>query len=312
MSGSNGTGRRGESERGDRESGSLRGLPADIRKGWRDFKDVLQRAIGLIETAGDLALDVYKLGSRALRFAARHGGRVAAAAALIGISSPLTDGWGVEALSSSPWATWAPVALLPIGALGLRAILVSFGPIDREGDREQKRLSEEQREPGVQGRLDHDAQRRRHANTTIKTHGGEPLLEDHSFTPEIVDEAAYHLSVRGQATTTLTLRRWTKRHGLKEVATRGTLDDVVRGRLEGLQWEEMVNFDHAVAAALEPLEYFHAAVAFSAGPHHYLLIGIGGSVIPDHVMLEISHAATRLVERLAYGIEAARISRSRA
>jgi|GEM_PF-5738634 len=287
-----------ESDRGD----ALGGIPAEVRSTWREFKDVLRGMMSLGDMAGDLAMDVYRLVVKAAKFASRHGGRAAAIGALIGVSSPLTGGWGVW---ESDWAIWAPVVVLPSLAMAFRAILISFGALDREGERKQKRLSDEHPEPQLQKRLSHDAVRRRHANTSIGTGSEEPLLEQHAgMVLEALDELSYQLSARALSDVTLNVRRWTRRKGCKEVALRGVLDDVVKGRLEALAWDEMVDFDRAVGTALEPLEYFHATTAFSVGAHHYLLVGIAGSPFPGHARLEISHTATRIVERLAYGDEA--------
>lgn len=293
----------GNSHREHRDDGhgdSRRGFAADVQRLWRDFKQFVAKALGVGDMIGTVAVDAHRLAVKAAKLLARYGGRAATAGALIGLTSPATGGWGLEVLSG-PWATWAPIAVLPLVFVGVRTIVALFGPIDREGDRKQSRQSSDQVRPDLDGRLRRDADRRKAANQRVSRKGDVSPLENRDYVIDFMAETVYQLGVRGCSGTALTLRRWKRRRGLREVATRGTIDDVVNGRLEDLGWDEMVDFDRALKSALDPLGYEHQAVAFTAGSHHFVLIAISGSPIPDHAVLEISHAATRMVERYAQG-----------
>lgn len=297
-----------ESKKGDPEpegarGPALRGLAADVRGWWRDAKALLLKAMWVGDMIGDLALEAYELGGRTVTAIGRHGRRVAVFAAAVGVTSPATGGWGFEALATPAWRAWVPVLALPLLGLLLRGVIGSFGPIDRESKRGHQRAHDERPEPDLGSRLELDAKRRRTANAQIATTKVDVPLEQHSFVLDVLDEAHYQLKVRGQAGMALALYRYSGKKGCREAAVRGVLDDVVRANLGTLAWEDMTQLDLALSGALEPLECFHAWTAFSVGRYDYVLVGVSGSAVPGHASLEISHAATRMVERLAFGGE---------
>lgn len=287
------------------DEGSNSGLSTEIRGLWRDLKLFLRKALRLGDMIGNMAVDVHRLIVKAAGLFARFGGLAAALGVAVGLTSPLFDGWGVDALSKSTLATWAPVGAFAVVFFGVRTVLKLFGVVDREGEREQQRQAEKQPHTGLGERLQLNAGRRRVVNESLNGNTPTAPLDDQGFVSDVLAEACYQLGVRGQAGVALTLRRWTPKRGLKEVATRGAIDDIVNGRLNGIGWEDLVDIERALRRALAPFEYAHAALAFTAGRHHYVLIGLSGSSMPDHVYLEISHAATRLVELHANGGKAA-------
>ncbi len=282
-------------------SGPHRGFASDVRRVWRDFKELVTKILRVGDMIGNVALEAHRVVLGGARLLARYG-RVAMPGAVVGLTAPATGGWGIEALSGSPWA-WAPVAGLPAALVGLRGVVALLRATDREGDRQQSRQKKEQKQPDLHHRLQREAGRRKAINGRFRGNGDTPPLESHDYVLDVMAEAVYQVGVRGCRDVALTLRRWSRKRGLREAATRGVIDDIVNGRLEEVSWDEMVDFDRALGEALDPLEYAHAAVAFTAGAHHYLLVGISGAPIPDHARLEISHAATRLVERYAQGDE---------
>jgi hypothetical protein len=291
-------------EHGEAGSEHRGSLPFEVRRLWREFKDFVPKALVAGDMVGEAVMDAYRLAVKAGQLFVRFGRYLIALGALVGLTSPATGGWGVAALSGSRLAAWAPVALLP-AAIGLvRVVLGSFGPLERESERDSMRQQRKHEKPDPQGGLKREAQRRKAINGQLGAGSDKAmLLEEHGFVHDELAETGFQLRARELPDIDLILMRWTRKHGLREVASRGAIDDMARGLLGALGWEDMVDGDRAIAEVLAPLEYSHASVAFSAGAHHYLLTGVAGSPIPGHAHLTISHAATRLVERYADGDE---------
>ena len=282
-----------------------RSFAAEVQRLWREFKELVPRALTAGDMVGEVLMDGYRLAARAGGLFVSHGRYVVAFGALVGLTSPVTEGWGIAALSDSTIAAWVPAGLLPGTIFCARIVVGSFGPLDRESERASSRRQQVPAEEGseVRSGLARESNRRRVLNEQITVGEKAPLLETDPFVHDELAETAFQLNARELPEIDLILMRWTRKHGLRAVASHGAVDDVAQGLLSALEWEDIFDGNGALESALSPLEYSHRAVAFTAGAHHYFLIGIAGGPIPGHAHLTISHAATRLVERYSDGHE---------
>jgi hypothetical protein len=281
--------------------GKRRSLPAEVQRLWREFKEFVLKALTAGDMVGEVLMDGYRLAAKAGGLLVRYGRYVAAFAVLVGLTSPATEGWGIAAFSGSALAPWVPVGLLPGTIVCVRIVVGSFGPLDRESERASSRGQQAPADgsPELLSGLARESSRRRALNRRIAVGDKAPLLETDPFVHDELAETAFQLNARELPEIDLILMRWTRKHGLRVVAFRGAVDDVAQGLLSALEWEDIFDGNGALENALLPLEYSHRAVAFTAGAHHYLLVGIAGAPIPGHAHLTISHTATRLVERYA-------------
>jgi len=272
-------------------------LVADWQPIWRDFRDAVDGGMSLIEAIGRYLLRCAKLVEKLYYLLRRHAGRWFALAAAVGLSSPLSGGWGVAGLSDLPLGKWAPAAFLPLAALVLRATMHA---VAGESRRRARRHEGERRDPGVERDLARQESKRQVAAEEIEKRGHDCALADEDFVHDIV-AATYVQCVSPDDDFSLALEMLDGGR-FEPVATRGRIDDELREAIR-VPLSSVTETEACFASALEPLQYRGATVTFAAGPYHYVLLGLSGATIPDQVLLAISIGATQLMLKLAYGDE---------
>jgi hypothetical protein len=242
-----------------------------------EFLDLLGKAEALVgrvpqiaRMIGGLAADVHEFGRDVGRFLRRHpGGALAGTLVAVGGSS-LFGGWAPGGLTGSTLKISAPSVLVPTAVVFLFA--------------RRPAKSAEGGGPGSDGgvgvgfkhlapELELEAVKRRYLNTQSVLAGQAEPLDARRFVAPYLAERAMRLRISGYEAN-LTLSRVTREgHGLKEVASRGS----ILGSLDG-----------------------HFTVSFALGTHHYLLVCLLPGPATEAVKLEVSRAATGIGERYVH------------
>jgi hypothetical protein len=169
----------------------LKGLFAEVRSGWRDLKRLLRKVMKLGDIAGEVVVDAARLARNMARTAARHSGLVALCIAGVGVSSPITGGWGQNPVASSSWEGWGRSAALVLLALGLHRAL--RWTIQR----------------------DHEASDGKGDGASVKAKAEMARPESPALVLETYDETYCRLGGRGQPELVIGQRRWTRRSGFE-------------------------------------------------------------------------------------------------
>jgi len=293
----------------DRNGGSTKGARGgwwerfveDWQPIWAAIEEAVEGLMGLLEQGGRLILQFAELAQGLHGFVRDHGGRWVVLAAALGISSPMTGGWGSSRLADLPLGIWAPAVALPLAAILLRSTL---GAVAGESKRRAKRQERERRDSTIERELTIHNERRQIANERLTARGGDGVLDGQEFVHDTV--AATYLRAAGSHTDDLILLLLGLEGGRFElVASRNLSDDALAAAVR-LPWGKLIASDNAFEGALAPLQYRSAPVAFAASQRHYVLLGLSGATISEETTLEISKGATELMSLLAYGKEAPR------
>jgi hypothetical protein len=214
-------------------------------------------------------------------------------ATAIGVSSPLTNGWGVAFLGAHEAAAWAPLIAIPI-ALGP----AWFRMLAREAERYRSRRQAERPDPVVEEQLRLHAEQRKSEGQLLAGLHPKPPLEERDFAGKTLNHArALIAAASGQLDMPLAVVRQRKRD-FEVTLTRGPADDDFRvGRV--WSWSEVMESDRLFEQIAGRLDYRVVSFAFEIGDARYVLVGLAGSTIPDHARLRISEAATTLVTLMA-------------
>jgi hypothetical protein len=180
-----------EPESGSGGDEALKGLFAEVRGGWRDLKGLLGKVMKLGDIAGEVVVDAARLARKLARTVARHSGLVALCIAGIGVSSPITGGWGQNPVASSSWEGWGRSAALALLALGLH---LSLRRTVRRG---------------------HGAGEVEGGGAGAKANAEISAPESPALVLETYDETYCRLGGRGQPELVIGQRRWTRQRGFE-------------------------------------------------------------------------------------------------
>lgn len=269
---------------------------------WGKVKGFIFDVVAYLEEGGRMVIDGLDLGREIGAYFARRIRLTIALGATIGISSPVTHGWGIQALGESGWLIWSPVAGVPAVIALVALTISSLRHLDREARRSFRRRAAEQPDPHTERELALEAERREVVTEELEKNEPTVPLEEQDFVPDDLRELYFKVNRASNAgDLKIGLMGWTGNH-LAMVAKRGEIPSSLRDQLT-LGWNDLTGIREALDDALEPLRYRHYVVPFSAGMYsHYVLIGLSGATIPPHVRLEISRTATRLLGHHAYGL----------
>jgi hypothetical protein len=284
----------------DRLSTSLKGWVLQGREAWRLFKAACRK----LGQAGDLVGEAIILGLLAGQTAvdlARKPLGLAGVTAVVGTSSPITNGYGNEWLAASPWRMWIPVVVLPIGVMSCWVLSKSLVMLNREGEREAQRRQRERSHPGLNAQLAQHGRRREELNELLLYRPGLPPLEEADFCADIMIDTSRRIRARfGNRDVALVLLRHTEETGFSVVEGKGMLDREVRIRLELGEVEG--DLDKTVEQRLEGLQYRHKLISFETGERRYLLIAVSGATIADDVLAEISESTVLMLEEYVWAL----------
>lgn len=224
-------------------------------------------------------------------------------AAVGGTISPVTNGFGVSLLQHSPWATWAPVGVLPLLVVLVRLLAFSLVALRQETEREESRRKRERKRPGLHKVLVRARTERSELNSQLELDSSLPDLNAFAFTHDILVEVTglirtqYDIPDAGIA-----LMHESDDEGFI-VDVHHNIEDRVKARLElGAGIVTRTEAEEALEESLRPLQYRNALEVFGAGPKRYLLVIISGATIPDDARAEISDTATFLVEEYTWAV----------
>ncbi len=278
----------------ERLSPRARKLARRVRDAWRaakDFGDALGVALILGLIAGERFYDLLRRGAPWIF-----------AAAMAGLASPATSGFGVEWLGRSTLATWLPVGILPLALIVVWFVRFSFRVLGEETKREERRRLRERKRPDLYKLLAKGRRDRAELNAPLELQEDLPKLDDLSFTHDLMADVARLLRTQyGIRDAGLVLSRERENKGFLVDVVKGRIDDRVKDKLQ-LGVVDRAEIEETLSERLRPLQYRHTKVEFGAGPRRYLLIAVSGATIPDDVRAEIDDTATLLVEDYVWAV----------
>lgn len=286
----------------DRLGTSLKAVVLQVRAVWHLVKAAGEKLAKGIEAIGE-GLIIGLIALQMIVDLLRKPLGWAGLATAVGMTSPLTGGYGNSWLSASPEREWIPLLALPLVILALWLLSQAIVLLNREGEREAKRRQREQPHPGLKNELAQHRRRRKELNEPLRFNRKLPLLEEASFCVDIMTDTSRSLRSRsGNRDVVLVLGRWTEGLGYSVVEAKGPpLDREVRIRLELGEVEEE-DVDRLLGERLEDLQYWHETVPFETGERRYLLIAVSGATIGDDVKAEISESAVLMLEEYVWAL----------
>ncbi|MGA2164333.1 MAG: hypothetical protein ABSH36_07680 [Solirubrobacteraceae bacterium] len=206
------------------------------------------------------------------------------------------SGTGIAGATTSGFGYLHTGLALPAGAVFCVPLVKrGFSYLRAEADREEaRRISEQSGIANLQDLLDVESGKRR-LISRMAPQPIHPALEDQRVTGEVLDA----LIARGESirprleVAFLLVKRAQGKYRVER--TRGQVEPPLK-RMTAWTLDEVLSGGQAFAELLSPHELWPSVVHFECGTCEYFVVGIAGSRVPDHMVLEISRAVTVLLD----------------